>query len=122
MKKILTLVMAIAVGFASAAVVNAMEMTDYSELAEKKPSKKKREIKEVTFNVHIHCENCVQKIQENIAFEKGVKDMKVSLEDQTVMLKYDTSKTSEEKLKAAIEELGYQVNGHAGHEHHHHSH
>jgi copper chaperone CopZ len=52
----------------------------------------------------------VKKVQENIAFEKGVKDMKVSLADQTVMLKYDSAKTSAEKLKAAIEKLGYKVN------------
>ena len=42
--------------------------------------------------------------------KKGVKDMKVSLADQTVMLKYDSAKTSAEKLKAAIEKLGYKVN------------
>lgn len=119
MKKILTLVLATAIGFTSAVTVGAVELTDASELTEKKPSKKNREIKEVTFNVHIHCESCVKKIQENIAFEKGVKDMKVSMEDQTVMLKYDPAKTSEEKLKAAIEKLGYPVNSHAGHDHGH---
>ena len=30
----------------------------------------------VTFKVSMHCRNCVNKIQENIAFEKGVKDLK----------------------------------------------
>ena len=28
--------------------------------------KKKAELKEVTFSVHLHCENCVKKVQENI--------------------------------------------------------
>ena len=77
------------------------------------------------FLVHLHCENCVKKVQENIAFEKGVKDLKVSLEDQTVAIKYDASKTSEATLKTAIETLGYPVSGkagEAGHEHHEHSH
>ena len=41
--------------------------------------RKKAELKEVTFSVHLLCENCVNKVQENIAFEKGVKDLKVSL-------------------------------------------
>lgn len=76
-----------------------------------KASRKKAEIKEVIFNVHLHCENCVKKVQENIAFEKGVKDLKISLEDQTVAIKYDAAKTSEEVLKAAIVKLGYPVNG-----------
>ena len=105
--------------------------------ADKKPSKK-GEVKEVTFVVAIDCENCVKKVQENIAFEKGVKDLKITLEDQTVALKYDAAKTSESTLKAAIEKLGYEVTGtlapgqkvehkHEGHDHghdhgHHHHH
>lgn len=85
--------------------------------------KKKAEIKDVTFIVHLHCENCVNKVKENISFEKGVKDLKISLEEQTVALKYDAAKTSEETLKAAIEKLGYPVSGKAecgcGHDHGH---
>lgn len=88
--------------------------------------KKKAEIKEVTFSVHLHCQNCVNKVQENIAFEKGVKDLKVSLENQTVYVKYDAAKNSEATLKAAIEKLGYPVAGvvESGHENcgHGHSH
>ena len=61
--------------------------------------RKKAELKEVTFIVHLHCENCVNKVVENVSFEKGVKDLKVSLENQTVYVKYDVAKTSEETLK-----------------------
>ncbi len=105
----------------------AAETTKTSTLTQKqKTSRKKGEVKEVTFLVHLHCENCVKKVQENIAFEKGVKDLKVSLEDQTVAIKYDAAKTSEDTLKAAIEKLGYPVNGklEPGQmvEHHHHDH
>ena len=87
--------------------------------------KKKVEIKEVTFSVHLHCQNCVNKVQENISFEKGVKDLKCSLENQTVFVKYDAAKTSEQTLKAAIEKLGYPVAGvveagcNCGHDHGH---
>ena len=85
--------------------------------------KKKAEIKEVTFSVHLHCANCMKKVQENISFEKGVKDLHVCLEDQIVYIKYDASKTSEETLKAAIEKLGYPVSGKVESEHgHNHSH
>lgn len=76
-------------------------------------NKKKAEIKEVVFNVGLHCENCVKKVTENISFEKGVKDLKVSLEDQTVTVKFDAAKTSEETLKAAIQKLGYPVSAKA---------
>lgn len=84
--------------------------------------KKKGELKEVTFSVHLHCANCVKKVQENIAFEKGVKDLHVCLEDQIVYIKYDSAKTSEEKLKAAVEELGYKVEGKVEQEGQGHSH
>ena len=125
MKKTLILTLAAFMAFSmSSFYASAADMTETSTLAQKqKPSKKKKgEVKEVTFLVHLHCANCVKKVQENIAFEKGVKDLKVSLEDQTVALKYDAAKTSEATLKAAIEKLGYPVSGvlEPGQEHHHH--
>ena len=118
MKKTIILIMA---------ALMAMPMVS---MADNKPSKKKKgEIKEVTFVVEFDCENCAKKIRENVSFEKGVKDLKVTLEDRTVALKYDAAKTSEETLKASIEELGYPVNGvlapgqksehHHGHDHGH---
>jgi len=125
MKKtiILTIAALMTISFASVNMA-AASVAESSAVTEKqKPSKKKKgEVKEVTFLVHLHCENCVKKVQENIAFEKGVKDLKVSLEDQTVALKYDAAKTSEATLKAAIEKLGYPVGGvlEPGQEHHHH--
>ena len=84
--------------------------------------RKKAELKEVTFIVHLHCENCVAKVFDNISREKGVKDLKISLENQTVYVKYDSSKTSDHHLKEAIVKLGYPVSDHAleSHEHHHH--
>ena len=85
--------------------------------------KKVKEVKEVTFSVHLHCENCVKKVQENISFEKGVKGLGVCQGHQTVTVKYDPAKTSEETLKAAIEKLGYEVSGVvAPEEVHHHDH
>lgn len=130
MKKTLIIILAAMVAFSASAATVADTASEPSALVDKKPSKKKKgEVKEVIFAVHLHCENCVKKVQENIAFEKGVKDLKVSLEDQTVAVKYDAAKTSEATLKAAIEELGYPVSGTVapGHEHnhdhgHHHNH
>ena len=119
MKKTIVLIFSALVTFSSVAMAaDAAEMSAQTV----KPSKKaKAEIREVTFNVHLHCNSCVKKIQENIAFEKGVKDLKVSLEEQTVYVKYDASKTNEEVLKNAIVKLGIPVidKGHSGHDHKH---
>ena len=78
----------------------------------------KAEIKEVNFHVHLHCANCVKKVQDNIAFEKGVKDLHVTT--HSIQIKYDAAKTSEAALKAAIEKLGYKILDEA-HDHHHHN-
>lgn len=124
MKKTIVIILATLIALPASFTLAAAEISENVVAADAKPKKKKGEVKEVVFSVHLHCENCVKKVQENIAFEKGVKDMKVSLEDQTVALKYDASRTSEEVLKAAIEKLGYPVSGklEPGHEHHHHDH
>jgi len=66
---------------------------------------------EVTFVVSLHCQNCVKKVEANLPFEKGVMDIKVTLADHTVWVQYDPKKTDSEKLKAAIEKMGYEVNG-----------
>ena len=96
--------------FSAIAAGNTAAITETSASMQ---NKKKAEIKEVVFNVGLHCENCVKKVTENISFEKGVKDLKVSLEDQTVTVKFDAAKTSEETLKAAIQKLGYPVSAKA---------
>ena len=120
--KTIILILAAMMAMPFAASADAMSVSESTSLTDSKPSKKKKaELKEVTFHVHLHCANCVKKVEENIAFEKGVKDLKVSLDNQTVYIKYDAAKTSEAALKAAIEELGYPVSD--GHDHgHHHGH
>lgn len=70
--------------------------------------------KEVTFDVSMTCDNCKKRIEKNIAFEKGVSDMKVDLPAKTVMVVYQANKTNQEKLQKAIEKLGYEVKVHEG--------
>ena len=67
---------------------------------------------EVTFDVSMTCDNCKKRIEKNIAFEKGVSDMKVDLPAKTVMVVYHANKTSQENLQKAIEKLGYEVKVH----------
>lgn len=66
----------------------------------------------VVFDVSMTCENCQKRIEKNIAFEKGVTDMKVDLEKKTVSLEYKKSQTSVDKLQKALEKLGYEVKLH----------
>lgn len=69
--------------------------------------KKKKNTEEVTFKVSMSCNNCKKKIEKNIPWEKGVKDMEVDLESKTVTVKYDSKKTTADNLKKAIEKLEF---------------
>jgi len=79
--------------------------------AQDKKEKKNRK-EQVVFDVSMTCENCKKKIEKNIAFEKGVSDMKVDLPTKTVMLEFNSSKTDVEKLQKAFEDLGYSAKVH----------
>lgn len=65
------------------------------------------EKRQVTFVTSIDCKKCVEKVRENMSFEKGVEDLEVTLDDQTVKITYNTAKTDTTKLGAAIRKLGY---------------
>ena len=68
---------------------------------------KKKKMEEVVFLTNLHCENCKKKIEKNISWEKGVKDLRVDLDEKKVIILYDPAKTNSENLQAAIEKLGY---------------
>lgn len=63
----------------------------------------------VTYKVSMHCENCVQKLTDNLSLLKGVKDFQISLEDKTIMITFDPSKVKEDKFVTIIKKLGYEV-------------
>jgi len=56
---------------------------------------------------NVNCNGCKTKIEENIAFEKGVKDVSASVETKIVIIKYNNTKNSAENLVKAIDKLGY---------------
>ena len=99
MKRLFTLLMALLL----------VAGTATTALAQDNKQKKNANIQEVTFVTTIDCKNCVKKVEANLPYEKGIKDMKVNLDDRTVWIKYDAAKTDKEKLAAAIVKLGYEA-------------
>ena len=67
--------------------------------------------KEVVFSTEpeIHCESCVNKIKNNIRFEKGVKAINPDLNTKLVTIQYDSEKTNVEKLQKAFKKIGYEA-------------
>ena len=61
----------------------------------------------VTFYVKgMDCANCQKKVEKNIAFEKGVTDLKCDLPTKTVSVTYNKDKTTEKKLVDAFKKIG----------------
>ena len=59
----------------------------------------------VVFDVDIHCQGCITKIEKNIAFEPGVKDLVCNLDEKTVTVTFNPAKTSVEQLQAAFAKI-----------------
>ena len=65
--------------------------------------------KEIKIQTSAICDMCEERLETNMAFEKGVKS--VVLDDKTKVLTivYKTSKTDPKKLREAISKLGYDA-------------
>lgn len=66
-------------------------------------------VETATIKTTIQCSMCEKRIMKNIPFEKGVKDLKVNVDNKTVWVQFDASKTSVDKIRAAIAKLGYDA-------------
>lgn len=93
--KTIKLFLAIAVMFTAVNVSNAQ----------------KKGTKTVVYNAELHCENCKAKIEKNIPYEKGVKDLKVDLAANTVTVTFQENKNTQEDIQKAIEKLQVPVKG-----------
>lgn len=70
-------------------------------------AKPKVKTETVTYVVNMSCENCVNRLTDNLSFLKGVEDFKISLKKKTITIKFDPTKVQEETFVEKIEKLGY---------------
>ena len=104
-----------------------MPMAYMLSTAEAKPNKQT-----VMLYVHLHCQDCCDKILKNIPYDKelknGVKDLVFDLEAQTVTVTYDANKTDVPALQKAFAKIGKPAtttapeHKHDEHQHHGHQH
>ena len=92
MKKILIITMALFIGIVS----NPL----YAQ---------KKENKIVCFKSSMDCANCQKTISDYLRFEKGVKDLKVDFESNTIKIEYKEGKNTDEGLAKAIQKKGYKA-------------
>ncbi|MCD7938295.1 MAG: heavy-metal-associated domain-containing protein [Tannerellaceae bacterium] len=75
-----------------------------------KNDKKSKGKETVTFQVEgMDCNNCVKKIEKNIAFEKGVTDLTCDLATRTATVTYKTDKTCPGTLASAFKKIGMEA-------------
>lgn len=63
----------------------------------------------LTTNPQMHCVNCENRVKNNLKDVPGIKSVETSVADQTVTIKYNTKKTSEEELIKAFEGFGMKA-------------
>jgi copper chaperone CopZ len=66
-----------------------------------------KETKTIEIKTSAVCEMCKERIERELVFEKGVKQVNVNLQANLITVTYRTDKTSPEKLRAAIAKMGY---------------
>ena len=63
----------------------------------------------VTTTPQMHCQNCENRVKNNLKDAKGIKSVETSVENQTVTIQYDAKKTNEETLIKAFEGFGFNA-------------
>ena len=67
------------------------------------------ETKEIKIKTSAQCDNCKERIEKALAFEKGVKKSTLDVKTKECTVIYNPKKTSPEKIKAAIAKSGYDA-------------
>ncbi len=67
-----------------------------------------KKLETTRINAKVDCNDCKEKIEHHLAFEKGVKDVDADVATKVVTVKYDPKKTTPEKLAQEITKIGYE--------------
>ncbi|MFI3320703.1 MAG: heavy-metal-associated domain-containing protein [Rikenellaceae bacterium] len=101
MKKFITFSLALLclAGVSSASAATQQKQAEPAKVVAKSP------IVTTTFAVDVDCATCSKKIMNTIPYEKGVQDVKVNLAKKEVVVKYDSSKTSDQAIIKAFAKI-----------------
>ena len=55
------------------------------------------------------CQECKERIEHDLSFEKGVKSNVMNLDTKEVTVVYNSQKTDPEKIRVAITKIGYDA-------------
>ena len=66
-------------------------------------------VEEIKIQTSAQCEQCKERIEGDMAFEKGVKYVDLDLETKILTIQYKTAKTDPKKLRTAVSKIGYDA-------------
>lgn len=61
----------------------------------------------LTTEPQMHCQGCENRITEQLRYVKGVKNIKASAAEQTVVVTVDVDKSNAQALVASLQKIGY---------------
>ncbi len=70
---------------------------------------KSKKTETVSIKTSAICSQCKDRLEKNIAFEKGVKAVNLDLETKELTVTYKKGKNSKENLKKAVSKIGYDA-------------
>ena len=65
--------------------------------------------KEVIIQTSAQCEMCKEKLESNLSFEKGIKDVNLDMKTKKILISYNPKKTDLLSLKELISDIGYDA-------------
>lgn len=81
----------------------------FSEPVTAQDKKKNKKTETIEIKSSVVCGMCRDKVTKDMAFEKGVTDVKVDTQKQIITVTYKTKKTDKETIKKAITKIGYDA-------------
>lgn len=63
----------------------------------------------IVIKTSVVCDMCKERIEKNLIFEKGVKEVVVDISAKTITVKFKSDKTNADSIKHAIVKLGYRA-------------
>jgi len=71
--------------------------------------KKASKTEKVIIKTSAVCQQCKDRLEKNIAFEKGVRAVSLDLETKELTVEFRTGKNTKEGLKKAVTKVGYDA-------------
>lgn len=66
-----------------------------------------QDVAKVAIRSSVVCEDCKQRVERDLTFEKGIKEVEVDLDNKIVLVTYHTGKTDIDKIRQRITKIGY---------------